>query len=84
MRSELSSSPASFDTRDPELPAAVERGVKAAIDRPRYSPRRNAIAAPSESADGKTAFVSRFTHVFVRRKGAWVCISGQSTPLPAG
>lgn len=31
--------------------------------------------------DGKTAFASRFTHVFVRRKGTWVCISGQSTPL---
>lgn len=35
-----------------------------------------------KTADGKTAFASRFTHVFVRRKGAWVCISGQSTPLP--
>jgi ketosteroid isomerase-like protein len=32
--------------------------------------------------DGKTAFASRFTHVFVRRHGEWVCISGQSTPLP--
>jgi ketosteroid isomerase-like protein len=34
------------------------------------------------SADGKTTFASRFTHVFVRRHGKWVCISGQSTPLP--
>ena len=35
-----------------------------------------------KTADGKTTFASRFTHVFVRRHGAWVCISGQSTPLP--
>lgn len=35
-----------------------------------------------KTPDGHTAFASRFTHVFVRRKGAWVCISGQSTPLP--
>lgn len=33
--------------------------------------------------DGHVAFASRFTHVFVRRKGGWICISGQSTPLPA-
>lgn len=36
------------------------------------------------TADGRTTFASRFTHVFVRRKGAWICISGQSTPLTAG
>jgi ketosteroid isomerase-like protein len=35
------------------------------------------------TADGKTAFASRFSHVFVHRKGAWICIAGQSTPLPA-
>jgi ketosteroid isomerase-like protein len=35
-----------------------------------------------KTADGNTVFASRFTHVFVRRHGMWVCISGQSTPLP--
>lgn len=41
--------------------------------------RRAAI----KTADGKPANVSRFSHVFVRRKGSWVCIAGQSTPLPS-
>jgi ketosteroid isomerase-like protein len=36
-----------------------------------------------KTPEGRTAFASRFTHVFVRRHGAWVCNSGQSTPLPA-
>lgn len=35
-----------------------------------------------KTADGHTAWASRFTHVFVRRHGGWICISGQSTPLP--
>lgn len=35
------------------------------------------------TADGKTAFASRFSHVFVHRKGKWLCIAGQSTPLPS-
>lgn len=35
-----------------------------------------------KTPDGRTAFAARFTHVFVRRQGAWVCIAGQSTPLP--
>jgi ketosteroid isomerase-like protein len=33
------------------------------------------------TSDGKVAFRSRFSHVFVRRAGAWLCIAGQSTPL---
>ena len=32
-------------------------------------------------ADGKTAFASRFSQVFVKKNGAWLCIAGQSTPL---
>jgi ketosteroid isomerase-like protein len=32
---------------------------------------------------GKIAFASRFSHVFVKQSGRWVCIAGQSTPLPA-
>jgi len=32
-------------------------------------------------ADGNTAFASRFSHVFVKKNGAWICIAGQSTPL---
>lgn len=36
----------------------------------------------AKMSDGKTAFTSRFSHVFVKRNGAWVCIAGQSTPLP--
>ena len=35
------------------------------------------------TADGKTAFASRFSHVFVHKKGKWRCIAGQSTPLPS-
>ena len=30
---------------------------------------------------GGTAFASRFSHVFVKKNGAWICIAGQSTPL---
>ena len=33
--------------------------------------------------EGKMAFASRFSHVFVRKHGKWLCIAGQSTPLPA-
>jgi ketosteroid isomerase-like protein len=35
----------------------------------------------AKMGDGKTAFASRFSHVFVKKNGAWVCIAGQSTPL---
>ena len=35
----------------------------------------------AKMADGKTAFASRFSHVFVKRAGTWVCIAGQSTAL---
>jgi ketosteroid isomerase-like protein len=31
---------------------------------------------------GETVSAGRFTHFFVRRKGRWVCVHGQSTPLP--
>jgi ketosteroid isomerase-like protein len=31
--------------------------------------------------DGKAAFASRFSQVFVKKNGAWICIAGQSTPL---
>jgi len=37
----------------------------------------------AHGGDGKLAFASRFSHVFVRQGGQWVCIAGQSTPLPA-
>lgn len=30
---------------------------------------------------GGTAFASRFSHVFTRKNGSWICIAGQSTPL---
>ena len=30
---------------------------------------------------GETATVSRFSHVFIRREGRWVCVAGQSTPV---
>jgi len=35
---------------------------------------------------GKIVFATRFSHVFVREGGTWVCIAGQSTPMqvPAG
>jgi ketosteroid isomerase-like protein len=36
------------------------------------------------TAEGKVAFASRFSHVFVRRNGGWICVAGQSTPLPSG
>ena len=32
---------------------------------------------------GETATVSRFSHVFIRREGRWVCVAGQSTPVAA-
>jgi ketosteroid isomerase-like protein len=32
-------------------------------------------------ASGEVASAGRFTHVFVRRAGAWVCVHGQSTPI---
>ncbi len=31
---------------------------------------------------GKALFASRFSHVFMRQSGQWVCVSGQSTPTP--
>ena len=34
----------------------------------------------ASTADGKTLYVSRFSHVFVKRRGQWICIAGQSTP----
>jgi len=36
----------------------------------------------AKMADGKTAFSSRFSNVYVKRSGAWICIAGQSTALP--
>jgi ketosteroid isomerase-like protein len=33
---------------------------------------------------GTAAFTSRFSHVFVKRGRTWVCVSGQSTPMPSG
>ncbi len=30
---------------------------------------------------GGTAFASRFSHVFTKKNGNWICIAGQSTPL---
>jgi ketosteroid isomerase-like protein len=36
----------------------------------------------ASTADGNTLYVSRFSHVFVRRNGQWTCIAGQSTPQP--
>jgi ketosteroid isomerase-like protein len=35
----------------------------------------------AKMSDGKTAFASRFSQVFVKKNGAWICIAGQSTPL---
>jgi len=35
----------------------------------------------AKMSDGSPAFVSRFSHVFVKKNGAWICIAGQSTPL---
>jgi ketosteroid isomerase-like protein len=37
----------------------------------------------AHTGDGKLAFASRFSHVFVRQGGQWVCIAGQSTPVLA-
>jgi len=36
----------------------------------------------ASSAEDKTLYVSRFSHVFVKRNGQWTCIAGQSTPQP--
>lgn len=33
---------------------------------------------------GTTLFTSRFSHVFVKRGAGWVCVAGQSTPIPKG
>jgi ketosteroid isomerase-like protein len=30
---------------------------------------------------GVTLFASRFSHVFVKRGAAWVCVAGQATPI---
>ncbi|MGM9485924.1 nuclear transport factor 2 family protein [Ideonella sp. YS5] len=32
---------------------------------------------------GELATVSRFSHVFIRREGRWMCVAGQSTPIAA-
>jgi ketosteroid isomerase-like protein len=37
----------------------------------------------AHTGDGRLAYASRFSHVFVRQGGQWICIAGQSTPLPA-
>lgn len=38
----------------------------------------------ARTAAGKPVFASRFSHVFMRQAdGRWLCISGQSTPLPS-
>jgi ketosteroid isomerase-like protein len=37
----------------------------------------------AHTGDGRPVFASRFSHVFVRQGGQWVCIAGQSTPVPA-
>jgi ketosteroid isomerase-like protein len=34
------------------------------------------------SASGSVVSAGRFTHVFEKRDGAWVCVHGQSTPIP--
>jgi ketosteroid isomerase-like protein len=34
------------------------------------------------TSDGAVVSSSRFTHVFVKRRGHWQCVAGQSTPLP--
>lgn len=31
---------------------------------------------------GVITYTTRFSHVFVRRDGHWLCVSGQSTPIP--
>jgi ketosteroid isomerase-like protein len=31
---------------------------------------------------GAVTYTARFSHVFVLRDGHWLCISGQSTPIP--
>jgi ketosteroid isomerase-like protein len=33
------------------------------------------------TADGGVISAARFTHVFARRKGKWVCVAGQSTVI---
>jgi len=35
----------------------------------------------AKMSDGATAFASRFSQVFVKKHGAWICIAGQSTAL---
>jgi ketosteroid isomerase-like protein len=35
----------------------------------------------ARNAAGATVAQSRFSHVFVREGGRWVCIAGQSTPI---
>lgn len=35
------------------------------------------------SESGTQLFASRFSHVFVRQGETWVCVAGQSTPLPS-
>jgi len=36
----------------------------------------------ARTAAGEVASAGRFTHVFVKRDGTWVCVHGQSTPIP--
>lgn len=35
-----------------------------------------------KTSAGETVSSGRFTHFFVKRKGKWMCVHGQSTPLP--
>ena len=35
----------------------------------------------ARTASGEMASAGRFTHIFVKRDGAWVCVHGQSTPI---
>ena len=35
----------------------------------------------ARTASGEVASTGRFTHVFVKRDDAWVCVHGQSTPI---
>jgi len=36
----------------------------------------------ARTAAGEVASAGRFTHVFFKRAGTWLCIHGQSTPIP--
>lgn len=34
-----------------------------------------------KTVEGQTIFASRFMHIFVKRKGKWQCVAGQSTSI---